>query len=897
MASATSNDRNLLFGVLALQLDFLSRDALVAGMNAWALDKTRPLGRILVEQGALSPARLELLDALVVEHLNKHDGDVSVSLAAAANGSTLSEALDAVADSEVLTTLTALGGPLRRIAPPVREGIRFRNLRPHAKGGLGQVFIADDVELNREVAVKEIQLHRADDPANRARFVREAEITGALEHPGVIPVYALGSHPDGRPYYAMRLVRGETLKVAIEQYHALPAADRPAELRRLLGRVIDVCNAIAYAHSRGVVHRDLKPANVLLGPFGETLVVDWGLAKAGLGRHAADDATTDPTIHPSSASGQPTRAGAAMGTPGYMSPEQAAGDPNVGPATDVFGLGAILYCLLTGRKPFEGTTVEDEVAQTRKGVFPSPREVNRDVPAPLDAVCRKALAREPADRYRTPLGLAADLERWLADEPVGVFRDPRPVRAGRWARRHRAPVAAVAVLLVAAAVGLGLGTALLWREERHTRHEYDRAEREHQSAERNFEMARTLVLKMGSRIETIEIGKADTRRSDLNWKAALDAARTQFERFVADNPDDLVLKSQLAALHRYAGNVARLTGDHAEAEACYKAALAIWDELARHDPADANYQDNLAQTLGDMASVQKRGGRLRESAATLDRAAALAEEVKDRVPPSSYQRTLATVLLDRADVEYRLGHVAAGERAAGRSVELYDALKAAPAHLAKPVDPNLAALAVLTRGASLRELGNQREALEVLDDALARAQVLQGTGNPRDVRHLLNKTRLTRAATRSRAKAAVADAVRELDQVVESADKLAADFPQTTLYKEVQGDALVWRGQLTAGSAPARAAADFERALTITRELIDKHGAQVDHIALRGRAYLGKGRLLLGQGNKPEAGTAFDLAVTVFRIASQKDPDNFHIRRGLQQAEDEARANPKSPKP
>jgi serine/threonine-protein kinase len=896
MASAASNDRNLLFGVLALQLDFLSRDALVVGMNAWALDKTRPLSRILVEQGTLSPARLELLDALVVEHLNKHDGDVSVSLAVAANGSTLSEALDGVADSEVRTTLTALGRPLRPVPPPVREGIRFRNLRPHAKGGLGQVFIADDAELHREVALKEIQLHRADDPANRSRFLREAEITGALEHPGVIPVYALGTHPDGRPYYAMRLVRGETLKVAIEQLHALPVADRPAELRRLLGRLIDVCNAIAYAHSRGVVHRDLKPANVLLGPFGETLVVDWGLAKAGLGRHAADDATTDPTIHPSGSS-EATRAGAALGTPGYMSPEQAAGDPNVGPATDVFGLGAILYCLLTGRKPFEGTTVEDEVAQTRKGVFPSPREVNRDVPAALDAVCRKALAREPVDRYPSPLTLAADLERWLADESVEVYRDPWPVQAGRWARQHRTGVAAVAVLLVTAAVGFGLGTALLWREERRTRHEYERAEGEHQTAERNFETTRATILEMGRQIETIETGQADTRRSDLKRKAAIDAARKKFEGFVAANPDDVVVKNQLAALHRYAGNVTRLIGDYAEAEACYQASLALWDELVRHDPANADYWDNLAQTLGDTATVQKRGGRLRAAAATLDRSAALAEEVRDRVPPSSYQRTLATTLLDRAEVEYRLGNFAAAERAAGRSVELYDALKAAPRYLAKPVDPNLAALAVLTRGAALRELGDQREALEVLDDALSRAQALQGTGNPRDVRHLLNKTRLARAATRSRAKDAVADAVRELDQVVEGADKLAADFPQTTLYKEVLGDALVWRGQLTAGSAPAQAAADFERALTITRELIDKHGEQVDHIALRGRAYLGKGRLLLGEGKKPEAGTTFDLAVTVFRIASQRDPDNFHIRRGLQQAEEEARANPKPSKP
>ena len=164
------------------------------------------------------------------------------------------------------------------------DGRRFRALRPHAQGGLGAVFVALDRELNREVALKQILDHHADDPVSRKRFLVEAEITGRLEHPGIVPVYGLGTYGDGRPYYAMRFVQGDSLKEAIERFHTDRALKngpgrRSLELRKLLRRFIDVCNAIEYAHSRGVLHRDIKPANVILGKFGETLVVDWGLAK------------------------------------------------------------------------------------------------------------------------------------------------------------------------------------------------------------------------------------------------------------------------------------------------------------------------------------------------------------------------------------------------------------------------------------------------------------------------------------------------------------------------------------------------------------------------------------------------------------------------------------------
>src|SRR5262249_2666427 len=159
-------------------------------------------------------------------------------------------------------------------------GSRFRILRPHAKGGLGQVSVALDRELDRPIALKEIQDRHADDPASRARFVQEAEITGKLEHPGIIPVYGLGQDASGRPFYAMRFIEGDSLGQAIAAFHTDEAlqkdpARREARLRELLRRFTDVCNAVAYAHSRGVLHRDLKPGNIMLGPYGETLVVDW----------------------------------------------------------------------------------------------------------------------------------------------------------------------------------------------------------------------------------------------------------------------------------------------------------------------------------------------------------------------------------------------------------------------------------------------------------------------------------------------------------------------------------------------------------------------------------------------------------------------------------------------
>jgi serine/threonine-protein kinase len=481
-------DRNLLFGILALQLDFVTRDALIEAMNAWVLDKNKPLGHILIDQNALEPHRYALLDALVQEHLKQHSNDPEKSLAALSSIASVREQLKGLNDPAIEATLSHLTRREAEIstidAPspgvPTSAGGRFRILRPHAKGGLGEVFVARDEELHRDVALKQIQEIHADNPQSRSRFVLEAEITGGLEHPGIVPVYGLGTYADGRPFYAMRFIKGDSLKDAIERYHATTskaqdAGERTLEFRKLLGRFVDVCNAIAYAHSRGILHRDLKPGNIMLGQYGETLVVDWGLAKP-VGRSDAA-AGPEPTLRPPAARGStPTQAGAALGTPAYMSPEQAAGKlDELGPASDVYSLGATLYCLLTGKAPVHELDLAAAISKVQWGDIQEPREINAEVPRALEAICLRTMSLSPRDRYQSPRDLANDIEHWLADEPVSVYPEPPQERARRWSRHHRALVTSLAVLLVAAVIALSVGTILVGRKQQEVVRQRDEA--------------------------------------------------------------------------------------------------------------------------------------------------------------------------------------------------------------------------------------------------------------------------------------------------------------------------------------------------------------------------------------------------------------------------------------
>jgi eukaryotic-like serine/threonine-protein kinase len=502
-ASLVPVDRNLFFAILALQMDFISRDDLVAALQAWTRDRSKPLCEILVANGGLNAAEKSLLGAVVDEQLAGQPDELRKSVGAFDVLTLVERDLERIDDRDVqagLAQLVALQKLARTeaatlapasnssgIVPPPTNG-RFELLEPHARGGLGEVYLAHDRELNREVAVKRLQERHAGSADSRIRFLVEGEITGRLEHPGIVPVYGMGMSEDGRPYYAMRFIKGRTLRDAISRLHAGDVKsenERRLELRHLLSRFIAVCNAVEYAHSRGVIHRDLKPGNIMLGKYGETLVVDWGLAKTSQLNEETITNAGEPTLVPSSLSGSSeTLPGSAIGTPGYMSPEQSKGlTEAIGTASDIYSLGVTLYVLLTGLEPFGGSDVGKALAKVQSGDFVPPRQVHSEVPAALNAVCLKAMSLSPGDRYSSCAALARDIERWLDDEPVGALREPLVARTFRWIRRHRVLAVASGVLAAAAFVAAVAGTVLLGRANTRIRAAADEADKQRIVAE------------------------------------------------------------------------------------------------------------------------------------------------------------------------------------------------------------------------------------------------------------------------------------------------------------------------------------------------------------------------------------------------------------------------------
>jgi eukaryotic-like serine/threonine-protein kinase len=362
------------------------------------------------------------------------------------------------------TTPAGLDSGAEAVADDVDPSKRFAVGDEVARGGMGRVVTARDGRLGREVAIKEA-LH-TDDPSVR-RFEREVQITARLQHPAIVPLYDAGRWPSGVPYYVMRLLSGRPLSEHIER-----AASLDARLA-LVPSFLAAADAVGYAHREGIIHRDLKPANVLLGEHGETMVIDWGLAKV-VGEaedappHAAasDDAATGATLRQDSAPDE-TRIGSVLGTPGYMAPEQAAGDP-ADARSDVYALGATLYHLLAGAPPHLAASATVAMDRGTEGSPPLSRRAP-GTPPELLAIVDKSMAAEPAQRYSDASELAADLRRFLTGQLVAAHRYSPGDRVRRLLRRHRAAFAvgalAAGVLLVTVSIGLGRIVAAKQRAE------------------------------------------------------------------------------------------------------------------------------------------------------------------------------------------------------------------------------------------------------------------------------------------------------------------------------------------------------------------------------------------------------------------------------------------------
>ena len=428
--------RELLFAVIALQMNFITQAQFVEVMTLLPSQPDLSAEQVFQDKGYLQDFQISALKALLDAKLRQHAGSVDHSIAAFAGTAAVDRSLVLIGASP---TSSPQEGTDQTVVLERKSQDRYALGAELGRGGLGRVVIALDQDLmGREVAMKLLLSGASTSPTasrERARFLEEAQVTGQLWHPNIVPVHELGTRPEtGEPYYTMPVIRGQSLGEAIRSAHlklsrgeTLPE-DWGLERLRLLDAFRELCSAIAYAHSRGVVHRDIKPANVMVGRFGETIVVDWGLAKVirssggqppsspeltdALPTTATSDRDLEQMVRTLRAEDGHTQDGTITGTPAYMSPEQASGAiGDIDEQSDVYALGAVLFEILTGRPPYEGATAWQTLQQILSPEAPpDPREgAPSPVPDDLADVCLKALSKDKLDRHDSAAAVQADV--------------------------------------------------------------------------------------------------------------------------------------------------------------------------------------------------------------------------------------------------------------------------------------------------------------------------------------------------------------------------------------------------------------------------------------------------------------------------------------------------------
>jgi len=454
-------NKNLLFGLLAIQHGKLSPQVMVQGSVAWTTARGMSLADYLVQSGSLDTGARAAVEAETADIIARHGGNADAALRSLVG--------DAFEDADRLDTIflqavpapfdSGSNGPEKWIDGVQEAPGRYRRAIEYAVGGMGRILRVHDEFFGREIALKELYVNNGEpvdsDYSTRpngngpraARFVQEARIGAQLEHPSIVPIYEMGHREDGTLYYTMKLVRGKTLGDALRESRNLNAR------LKLMPHFVDLCQAIAYAHSRGVLHRDIKPENVMVGEFGETVVIDWGLAKkrdeqetvASEGDEFEDLEVDDDEVY------LKTQYGQVVGTPSYMSPEQARGQlDSVSERSDVYSLGALLYELLTGHAPFTDKTKSNRnILRMVVETPPTPiTELERNAPLELVTICRHAMQPHPARRYASAKELAEEINRWQIGEPVARHRYSLSAKAVRVARRNSTFVTAAAVALI-----------------------------------------------------------------------------------------------------------------------------------------------------------------------------------------------------------------------------------------------------------------------------------------------------------------------------------------------------------------------------------------------------------------------------------------------------------------
>ena len=524
---------------------------------------------------------------------------------------------------------------------------RYQTIAEVGRGGWGVVQRSQDVRLNREVAVKRFVDGDDATKLEKQRFLDEARLTSQLQHPGIIPVHELNQ--DGEAFYVMKLLEGETLGDSIASFHKSIAAKQLSRfqfgeaLEPLLQRFISICNALGYAHEQGIIHRDLKPSNIMVGAFGETIVLDWGLATEvvnGPGEQAVGRDDSDPANQNTASEHCTTGTTEVIGTPSYMSPEQARGElASLQSTTDIYSLGMMLLTIVSEKSPFSGLSVCETLQRVGASDFPAVTEIQPKTPPALAAIIQKAIHPDPMQRYSSAVELGREVRRFVAGDAVSVHQENSLDRALRWCRHHRAIAcvsAASLAMLFVGSVFFAMFVVQAHGEERQLRHA---AEAEYRNAVASLIESREAIDAWLTELSgTLQFYPGMNHLRDQ----LLDQAITQYESIASDSyqntlhPDvifETVSSKSPAYLsavecikaHLRLGDLHRLKGDYVKAQHSYQQGQQVLDHLDGVDGREnrtavrnVSLQTVNDETISDFDRIVKRGSDLFGPKALLD---------------------------------------------------------------------------------------------------------------------------------------------------------------------------------------------------------------------------------------------------------------------------------------
>lgn len=649
-----ASDKNFLFVLIAYQNGYITVDQFLECAVVWNKDPKREIGEILVEKKFLDETERFNIHGIVEDRVRRLGG-LENSLSFAIDNGSVPDAQDLPQEwADRLNRDTKIIPP-RESSSGSLVANRYQLRNELGQGGQGIVYEADDLELGRRVAIKKVRREYEDDPNAIGGLIEEARNTSRLDHSSIVPVYDVNKDERGKPLFAMRLIRGERLSDVIDRidYKQLNRSKYLNAIRPLIRHLIDVCNAVQYAFDdNNVIHRDIKPDNIMIDRYGDTVLMDWGMGKSVNDSSQLDEQASiffRPSLFDSDSGSERTRAGTIKGTMHYMSPEQAQGlVKKIDHRTDIYLLGATLYKTLVGKTPYrmEQGKFFEMLQRARKNEFEAPRSANALVPKELEAICLKAMATEPNDRYQRAETLAQDLENWIAGEPVTALPDGLMRKTERWLKRNaRSAIIGLTILSLGVA-GLTWANLAIREQERKTQQSRafasgildgfaddfdtslaqfpDTEERRLQVLKKNVEGVEAYAKSNPDDYNSrIDLTRLLTRLARVEGKLKSDQAISHF-----DQATKLIQSSVTAPIPAQdrinwdiaEGDLSYYYADHLlgngkleEAYAVNKVARTIGEKLHRPEPNNPSYAVPHQRSLMQFGQILEKDGKVQEA--------------------------------------------------------------------------------------------------------------------------------------------------------------------------------------------------------------------------------------------------------------------------------------------